>query len=187
MLQVASHVIPIINSVLNSGLIDPTKNQYELCLLISTLAFAGQKDRQGVPYVQHGLRLSNNPLVKDNEIAKCLSLLHDVIEDSDLSSESLKSINVNDTLLRLLVHLTHNKEITYEEYINNIILQAKTIKNGEILLLVKMADIEDNSVITRNYTEVSITSQEKIVKRHLKYMNAYNKLRQAYNEIHNYH
>ena len=181
MLKVASKVIQIVSSSINSGLIAPIKNQYDLCLLIATLTFGTSVDRQDVPYIQHCLRVSSNPRLKGNTIGQCAALLHDTIEDTDLTVENLLDLGVDSDVVLLVKNLTHTSDLSYEDYIDNIIHEAIYNKKmypeyGNHLLNIKLSDIEDNTQITRNYSEVN---EKKIVTRHLKYMKAYSKLQGA--------
>ena len=113
---------------------------------IASHAFENVKDKGGNPYILHCLRVMNNLNSKDEEL-NCIAVLHDYIEDMYkdnpekglmLLSESGFSIRV----VQALNLLTHRKETPYDAYIKAISLNEDATK-------VKLADLKDNSDITR--------------------------------------
>jgi (p)ppGpp synthase/HD superfamily hydrolase len=126
---------------------------------IAVQAHKGQVDKAGQPYILHPLRVMMN-VHSDN--AKIVAVLHDVIEDSNLTLADLIieefSLDIVDAL-RLLTKRRYDK---YFDYIHNI----KDSKNN-LAILVKLADLEDNMDMSRLK---ETTEQDE--KRYKKYLDA---------------
>lgn len=115
------------------------------------IAHKGQKDKAGKPYIFHPLNVSFG--VKQTD-AKIVALLHDVVEDSDISIESLDFLtNEQREALKLL---THHKSVPYFEYI-------KMLKENQIAKAVKLSDLRHNSNLKRLKT-VSEKDKERLEK-----------------------
>ena len=101
-------------------------------------AHHGQYDKGGVPYIFHPIHLAEQMETEEECI---VALLHDVVEDTDVTFEELEKEFSNEVIdaLRLL---THDKDEEYMEYV-------KRIKTNEIARKVKMADIMHNYDKTR--------------------------------------
>lgn len=106
---------------------------------ISKKAHEGQFDKGGQPYYLHPLAVSEKVQSKD---AKIVALLHDVIEDTSLTLEDLAKEGFSDTILTAIYTLTKQKGINYEDYM------AK-VKQNDLALVVKIADMNHNSDISR--------------------------------------
>ena len=83
---------------------------------IAYTAHHGQKDKCGAPYVFHPFHLAEQ---MDSEYTVCAALLHDVVEDSDISLAQLAEI-FPDEIINAVRLLTHSKGTDYEEYIRKI-------------------------------------------------------------------
>jgi len=91
----------------------------EVTLRIALEAHAGQKDLDGNPAILHPLAVG---LMGKTEAEIKAGFLHDVVEDSSITLESLKNRGVEDEELTALALLSHNKEkVGYFEYVENII------------------------------------------------------------------
>lgn len=101
-------------------------------------AHQGQVDKTGTPYIFHPFHLAEQ---MDDEISVCVALLHDVVEDTDITFDDLRKDFPEEVILPL-TYLTHQKGVPYNEYVENI-------KKNEIAVKVKLADIEHNSDQTR--------------------------------------
>ena len=116
---------------------------------IAYAAHHGQTDKAGVPYIFHPFHLAET---MDDEISCCVALLHDTVEDTDVTLEQLAEIfpaQVVDAV-RLL---THDDQTDYYDYV-------RVIKSNPIARKVKLADLTHNSDATR-FAGVSVP-QEKI-------------------------
>ena len=101
-------------------------------------AHIDQVDKAGVPYIYHPIHLAEQMETEDECI---VALLHDVVEDTEITFEQLDK-DFSSTIIDALKLLTHDKDVDYFEYINNI-------KNNPIAKKVKLADLKHNSDITR--------------------------------------
>ncbi|MBQ3514894.1 MAG: GTP pyrophosphokinase [Lachnospiraceae bacterium] len=108
-------------------------------------AHHGQVDKAGVPYIFHPIHLAEQ---MEDEISICVALLHDVIEDTDVSEERLKEEGISLEVIDNVKLLTKSKE---EEYMNYL----ERIKSSETAVKVKLADLRHNSDVSRlsNVTE----------------------------------
>lgn len=106
---------------------------------IAAKGFEKKLDKGGNPYILHCLRVMNSV---ESEEEKIVAVLHDTIEDDVLTFEELLKLNPSNEIYHALFLLTHNKNISYDEYIKNISTNKLAVK-------VKLADLKDNSDITR--------------------------------------
>lgn len=113
----------------------------EKAIRIAVNAHAGQVDNQGVPYILHPLRVMNNV---DTIQQKIIAVLHDVIEDTSVGSDTLQkegfSYHSIVSKIELLSHI--DKQQTYTDYIKKIGWDADARK-------VKLADLRDNADMFR--------------------------------------
>ena len=116
--------------------------QKQLALAIQTAAHyhAGQFDKGGKPYILHPLHLMNQ-LLFDTQLAT-IAVLHDVVEDSNITILDLMTIGMSGRVISALKLLTHNKNQSYEDYIEGICGNFDAIR-------VKRKDLEHNTAITR--------------------------------------
>ena len=106
---------------------------------IAVEAHKGQKDKAGMPYVLHPLRLMFK-MESNNE--KIAALLHDVVEDSDWTLDDLKKEGFNSDVIEAVSLLTRDEKDSYDEFIQ------KAVSNP-ISKNVKIADINDNLDLNR--------------------------------------
>lgn len=130
-------------------------------LIISFAAHKNQTDKNGIPYIYHPYHLAEQ---MDTEYEICTALLHDVIEDTNMTIQDLREEGFPDEIINAINVLTHRKNQPYIKYINNI-------KQNELAKKVKLADLKHNSDSTRI---TSLTEKDK--ERVLKYKNAINTL-----------
>lgn len=112
-------------------------------------AHQGQFDKSGVPYIFHPYHLAEQ---MDDEISCVAALLHDVVEDTDVTLEDLKKefpTEVTDAISLL----THNESDEYLDYV-------RKLKNNPVAKKVKLADLTHNSDDTRNALG-TVTAPEK--------------------------
>lgn len=97
-------------------------------------AHEGQVDRSGVPYIFHPIHLAEQ---MDEEISCTVALLHDVVEDTEVTLAELEQAfpSVVTEAVRLL---THDKSVDYYDYVRNL-------KPNAIAKKVKLADLAHNS------------------------------------------
>ena len=125
-------------------------------LILAYNAHYGQEDKFGIPYIFHPVHLAES---MDSETECIVALLHDVVEDTNITMEELEH-EFSSEVIDALRLLTHDKSVPYEEYILNL-------KDNPIARKVKLADLKHNSDITR----LSHITQ-KDIERNKKYENA---------------
>lgn len=126
-----------------------TKAALKLCFD----AHKNQTDKSGMPYVFHPFHLAEQMKDEDTTI---VALLHDVVEDTDYTIADLKQMGFPFNVIEALEMLTHNDDTPYMEYV------AK-IKKNPIAKVVKLADLEHNSDLSRLDTvnEKALKQKEK--------------------------
>ena len=123
---------------------------------IAYKAHEGQTDKAGVPYIFHPIHIAEQ---MDSEESCVVALLHDVIEDSDITLEILSKY-FNDDIITALRVLTKKENDDYLMYI-------KRVKTNKLATKVKIKDLEHNRDL-RRLDEVT----DKDRKRSLKYWEA---------------
>lgn len=111
--------------------------QLQLALEIATLAHKNVERRNGDPYIFHVLRVANNTKYITTKLQKTVALLHDVIEDTPFDADFLREKGISQEVLNVLALLTHNREDSYDEYINKVCTNLDA-------MVVKLSDLTDN-------------------------------------------
>ena len=124
-------------------------------MVIAYNAHINQFDKAGVPYIYHPIHVAEQ---MDTETECIVALLHDVVEDTNITFEELEK-EFPYQIIKTLKLLTHDKSVDYMKYI-------ETIKNDPIARKVKIADIMHNSDETRldEITEKDILRRNKYKK-----------------------
>lgn len=102
-------------------------------------AHKDQVDKAGMPYVLHPLHIAEQ---MNDETRVVVALLHDVVEDSDMTFEKLSELGFPDIVIESLKLLTHEDGVDYFDYI-------KKIGTNPISTSVKLADLRHNSDLSR--------------------------------------
>lgn len=100
----------------------------------------GAQDKSGMPYIFHPYHLAEQ--MGNDEYAIYVALLHDVVEDTDMTFEELAS-PFPKPIIDALRLLTHNEKDDYLE------VYIPAIKNNPLALKVKIADLQHNLDKTR--------------------------------------
>lgn len=108
-------------------------------ILIATKSHQGQIDKAGQPYILHPLRVMFS---RKNETERICAVLHNVVEDIDITLDYLRSEGFSEEILIALDALTRRESETYDKFIDRII-------NNNIASHVKLADLCDNMDILR--------------------------------------
>ena len=137
---------------------DLTKKALKLCFE----AHKEQVDKTGMPYVFHPFHLAEQ---MDDEISTVCALLHDVVEDTDMTFEKLSEMGFPSEVIECLTCLTHAPEVPYMDYV-------RALSKNPTARKVKMADLMHNSDLTR-----LDAVDEWAHKRNLKYKEAYDFLK----------
>ena len=99
----------------------------------------GQVDKAGLPYVLHPVHVAES---MDDELSTTVALLHDIVEDTDMTFEELLKEGFPLEVVETLKYLTHEDNVDYYEYIKNISTNAVATK-------VKLSDLKHNSDLSR--------------------------------------
>lgn len=113
----------------------------EKAIEIAARAHAGVTEKAGDPYVFHPLRMM---MRMRSMQARIVAVLHDVVEDSDESIESLRQEGFSEEVLAALDGVTDRKHLgeSYDDFVE------RASKNA-ISREVKIADLEDNMNMLR--------------------------------------
>jgi hypothetical protein len=111
----------------------------ERAIAIAAQAHEGQTDRGGAPYILHPLRLMMSLATAEERI---VAVLHDVVEDSELTFEDLQNEGFAPEVLEALKAVTKMEAEDYGDFV----LRAAANPIGR---RVKLADLRDNSDLSR--------------------------------------
>jgi (p)ppGpp synthase/HD superfamily hydrolase len=111
----------------------------ERAIAIAATAHAGQIDKAGRPYILHPLRVMLALDATDDQI---VGVLHDVVEDTDVTLESLRAEGFSEVVLAALASVTKREDEDYSAFV----LRAAANPIGR---RVKLADLRDNSDLSR--------------------------------------
>ena len=101
---------------------------------IAYKAHHGQLDYNGIPYIFHPIHLAEQ---MDDEFSCCVALLHDVVEDTQVTLDELKAVFPKEVTDAITL-MTHNDDTDYFDYV-------RAIKGNPIARKVKLADLAHNS------------------------------------------
>lgn len=112
-----------------------TKRALRLCYD----AHAGQVDKCGLPYVFHPFHLAEQ---METEEQVCVALLHDVMEDTSIDANEIRSLGMPESVMEALELLTHDPKVPYLDYVEHL-------SHNSLARAVKIADLRHNSDLTR--------------------------------------
>lgn len=110
-------------------------------LLANAIALAsekhkGQFDKGGMPYILHPLKVMHYLKSDDLELM-AMAVLHDVVEDTDVTFQDLRELGMSERVIVGVKALTKMPGQTPEEYLAGIKANPDAIK-------VKLADLRHN-------------------------------------------
>lgn len=115
-----------------AGLLDKAA---EICIR----KHAGQRDKAGAAYFQHPMRVAMRCSTDEEKI---VALLHDTIEDTDVTAEYLLSQGFPQDIIEGILAVTKREGESYEEFV------ARAAGNP-LGRIVKLRDLEDNLDVSR--------------------------------------
>ena len=140
-------------------------------LEISAELFKHDTDKGGLPYMLHLLYVYRHVYTKEEKV---IALLHDIIEDKNITEKELLYIGFPKKIVEDVIILTRNEGKDYSSYIENI------IKTGtKEALEVKLADLKNNIDLTR-IKHPTVKDYERVEKR---YMPSYEKILNKLKEL----
>jgi|SRR5580765_1996249 len=111
----------------------------ERAIEIAARAHAGQVDKAGSPYILHPIRLM---LVVKTPHERMAAVLHDVVEDTEVTLEDLRAEGFPDEVVIAIDALTKRTGET------RLDAAARAAKN-KVAIRVKLADVSDNMDMSR--------------------------------------
>lgn len=117
------------------------KTSLNRMLWLVSLNFYNQFDKGGNPYILHCIRVMQSLNSQDEEL-QCIALGHDLIEDTEVSAVYLLDYGFSERVVKGIVALTKIEGEDYEIY-------KSRVKSNPDAIRVKIADLKDNSDITR--------------------------------------
>ena len=115
------------------------KLQLENAIRLAMTGHAGQFDKGNMPYILHPLHVM---LQMDSIDEMIVAVLHDVIEDTSITIDILRSNGFDEDIISDVDLLTKKEGQAYNEYIMKIKASSRATK-------VKLADMRHNSDLTR--------------------------------------
>lgn len=98
-------------------------------------AHRDQTDKSGLPYILHPWHVAEQ---MDDEDSICVALLHDTIEDTDVTLDYLKEQGFSENIINVIDLLTHRQETPYFDYV-------RQISHNPLARKVKIADLRHNA------------------------------------------
>lgn len=131
-------------------------NLLNKAIVIAVQAHQGQLDKGKLPYINHPLFVMNNV---SSTKEKIVAVLHDVLEDTTVTSEYLRSQGFDNEIVEALELLKHQRGVPYLDYINNL-------KGNKLASNVKIVDLNHNLDMSRleSISEKDIKRKEKYLK-----------------------
>ena len=111
----------------------------EKSLHIALRAYAGKTDKAGREYILHPLRVMAK---MKTELEMSAALLHDVLEDSDITAWELLAEGIPAEVVDAVQYLSKREGEDYQDFVARA-------KQNRIAARVKIADIEDNIDVLR--------------------------------------
>lgn len=109
----------------------------ENCNHIASKAHAGQYRRNGyTPYIEHPYAVADRVEHLGYKYI-CVALLHDVLEDTNVTAHDLLAAGVEEDIVAAVQILTKHPSRSYDEYL-------KVVKSNDLARNVKIADMLSN-------------------------------------------
>ena len=106
----------------------------ERAMRLAYRAHNRQVDKAGVPYIFHPIHLAEQ---MTTEACVCVALLHDVVEDSDVTIEDIAALFPAEVTEAVRL-LTHEENVPYLDYV-------RALRANPLARTVKLADLAHNS------------------------------------------
>lgn len=120
-------------------------------VLYATKAHEGQVDKLGMPYIEHPKAVAqilvSSPTYRtlsaiDKQRAVKIALLHDILEDTDITVEDLYAVGFDKQIVEAVILLTYHKSVSRDEYYDAIL-------PNHLARVVKVADLIHNNLPER--------------------------------------
>lgn len=110
----------------------------ESAIVLAASKHAEQKDKSGKPYIYHPLTVMLNV----DEGDRIAAVLHDIIEDTDITEEDLRRYGISEEDICAIVALSRNEGESNKQYIQRVCINPRATR-------IKLADIEHNLQLLR--------------------------------------
>ena len=140
--------LPLNEAVQAMGFTDKHEfRRFKSAFYLACLAHRDQVDKGGMEYICHPVTVAlhvrdHHPRSKKRDRAMTVALLHDVLEDTAVTEDMLKSFGFEDKIIRAVKLLTHGAEDTYDAYLEKMTVSRLAMK-------IKCADMADNENLNR--------------------------------------
>lgn len=112
---------------------------FDDALALAVEKFKGIKDKGGQPYILHCVSVT---LAQKDDVARQVAVLHDVVEDTDVTLEELARRGFAGEVIAGVDALTHRVDESYQDYVLRI-------AQSDVARQVKIADLNDNYRLDR--------------------------------------
>lgn len=129
-----------------------------------------QVDKSGMPYVFHPWHVAEQ---MTDENSTLVALMHDLVEDTDLTIEDVAKLGFDDEVVEALSLMTHEKGVDYFEYVEKL-------AHNNLARRVKLADLAHNMDLSRLDEETR--NQPKRIEKYQKYIKVFEYLSQLEKE-----
>src|SRR5574343_649748 len=117
------------------------KNILQSAIEFAVVKHSSQFDKGGNPYILHPLKVMHYLKTDDQEL-QAIAVLHDVVEDCDVTYDDLYNIGMTERVVNAVRALTKIKGQSRKEYL-------EAIKENKDASLVKLQDLRHNTDIRR--------------------------------------
>ena len=111
----------------------------EKAIALAAMGHEGQMDKGGQPYILHPIRVM---LQCETTEQKIVAMLHDLLEDTDITEEELRQAGFAENVVEAVLLLTKKEGEDYTAYIERIC-------QNPLAARVKLADLMDNMDLNR--------------------------------------
>jgi len=125
----------------------------EAAIAMAVDAHCGQTDKGGAPYILHPLRVMMVMATADERI---VAMLHDVVEDSDYTLEDI-AYEFGPRVTAAVDAITKRHGESYNAYLDRVTAD-------EVARRVKLADLKDNSDLSRLGRDVTEADRKRLDK-----------------------
>lgn len=143
------------------------KKMLDKAFQIASKAHQGQTDKAGEPYILHVMHVMNAVKHYQDYDLMIIALLHDVVEDSEMTIKNLFEHGFNSRVITAIAQLTIGPNELYVDYI-------KSMSENNDARRVKLADLKHNMDLTRLPEPLTDEDLKRIKKYHQAYNYLYN-------------
>ncbi len=117
-------------------------NLLQKAIDLAVRAHRDSEDPPGEPYIIHPMRVmlkvSQSDDAHQDEQLRCVAILHDTLERTDLKADDLKEAGMPKEVVQAVRLLTHDDDTSYSDYVIQL-------KPDRLARAVKIADLMDNA------------------------------------------